>query len=176
MLKRTPDLPALEDLNDGSITPAFIQLCRLFNILDVTITADPSSARRALALAQQQLSDDEPARGLDNELQRADISMTQQWMRIFLWQHALSVTNLRSTREEDEFSFSFPAKVAQSVLGNLSTLSRESLEAHGPGMVRDRQPFPSPHSYLPTADLGNEAFRHRQLARGRDDLHSLSPP
>lgn len=134
MLKRAPDLPSLENLSDGSISPAFIQLCRLFNILDVTITADPSTARNALALAQQQLNDDEPSRGLENELQRADISMTQQWMRIFLWQHALSVTNMRSTHQEDEFSFSFPAKVAHNVLGYLSSLSRESLEAHGPGM------------------------------------------
>ncbi|KAF2121698.1 hypothetical protein BDV96DRAFT_564755 [Lophiotrema nucula] len=134
MLKRTPDLPQLADLNDGSINPAFLQLCRLFHILDVTITADPSTARDALALAQQQLSDDVASRGLQNELQRADISMTQQWMRIYLWQHALGVTNLSSTNPEDEFSFSFPAKVAQSVLGYLTSLSRESLEAHGPGM------------------------------------------
>lgn len=135
MLKRSHELPSLENLSDGSISPAFIQLCRLFNILDVTITADPSTARNALAVAQQQLSDDEPSRSLENELQRADISMTQQWMRIFLWQHALQVTNMRSTHQEDEFSFSFPAKVAQNVLGYLASLSRESLEAHGPGMV-----------------------------------------
>lgn len=51
-LKRAPDLPRLENLGDGSVTPAFVQLCKLFNILDVTITADPSTARKALALAQ----------------------------------------------------------------------------------------------------------------------------
>jgi hypothetical protein len=125
----------MENLNDGSVTPAFIQLCRLFNILDMTITADPSSARDALALAQQQLSDDNDSRGLQNELQRADISMTQQWMRIFLWQHALGVTNLGSN-DSDEFSFSFPAKVAHNVLTSLNSLSKETIEAHGPGMVR----------------------------------------
>ncbi|ORY09611.1 hypothetical protein BCR34DRAFT_486997 [Clohesyomyces aquaticus] len=134
MLKRAPDLPPLEDLKDGTVTPAFVQLCRLFNILDVTITTDPSSAREALALAQHQLSDDVASQSLNNEIQRADISMTQQWMRIFLWQHALRVTNLASTNEDDEFSFSFPAKVAQNVLKYISSLSRESLEAHGPGM------------------------------------------
>ena len=135
ILKRAPNLPPLENLNDGSVTPAFIQLCRLFNILDVTITADPSSARNALALAQQQLSSDEAPLSLENELQRADISMTQQWMRIFLWQHALNVTNLSSMNNENEFSFSFPAQVAQNVLSNLSSLSQQSVEAHGPGMV-----------------------------------------
>ena len=137
-LKRAPNLPRLEDLHDGSVTPAFVQLCRLFNILDVTITAEPAAARHALALAQQQLSSDEDPRSLENELQRADITMTQQWMRIFLWQHALNVTNLSSRASQDEeFSFRFPAKVAQNVLSNLSSLSRESVEAHGPGMVRN---------------------------------------
>ncbi|KAK7179848.1 C6 transcription factor [Paraphaeosphaeria sporulosa] len=134
MLKRSPDIPQLEDLNDGSVTAAFIHLCRLFNILDATLTADPAGARSALALAQQQLDDDQATRSLENVLQRADISMTQQWMRIFLWQHALSVTNLRSSDQEDGFSFSFPAKVAQNALSFLCTLPKESLEAHGPGM------------------------------------------
>lgn len=133
-LKRAPDLPPLENLNDGSVTPAFVQLCRLFNILDVTITADPSTARGALALAQQQLGSDDAPLSLENELQRADISMTQQWMRIFLWQHALNVTNMSSINDDNEFSFSFPAQVAQNVLSNLSSLSKESVEAHGPGM------------------------------------------
>ncbi len=135
-LKRAPNLPILEDLHDGSVTPAFVQLCRLFNILDVTITAEPAAARHALAVAQQQLSSDEDPRSLENELQRADITMTQQWMRIFLWQHALNVTNLSSRASQDEeFSFHFPARVAQNVLSNLSSLSRQSVEAHGPGMV-----------------------------------------
>lgn len=135
-LHRASDLPQLENLNDGSVTPAFVQLCKLFRILDVTITADPASARAALAVAQQELSSDEAPLSLENELQRADISMTQQWMRIFLWQHALNVTNLSSANTEGEFSFSFPAKVAQNVLSNLSSLSQASIEAHGPGMVR----------------------------------------
>jgi hypothetical protein len=134
-LKRAPDLPRLENLNDGSVTPAFVQLCKLFNILDTTITADPTTARNALAMAQQELSCDDAPLSLESELQRADISMTQQWMRIFLWQHALNVTSLSSANAGDEFSFSFPAKVAQNVLSNLSSLSRQSIEAHGPGMV-----------------------------------------
>jgi hypothetical protein len=135
MLKRSSDIPQLEDLHDGSVTPAFIHLCRLFNILDATLTADPAGVRGALALAQQQLDDDQSTRNLENALQRADISMTQQWMRIFLWQHALRVTNLRSSDQEDGFSFSFPVKVAQNALSFLCTLPKESLEAHGPGMV-----------------------------------------
>jgi hypothetical protein len=134
-LKRASDLPQLEDLNDGMVTPAFIQLCRLFHILDVTLTAEPAAARNALAFAQQQLSDDRATRNLQNELQRADISMTQQWMRVFLWQRALGITSLRSANEQDGFSFAFPTTVAQNALFFVNTLPHSSLEAHGPGMV-----------------------------------------
>lgn len=56
-------------------------------------------------------------------------------MRVFLWQYSLSLTNLFSDHESEEFSLSFPAQVAKTALGFVSSLSRESLEAHGPGMV-----------------------------------------
>jgi hypothetical protein len=134
-LHRTSDLPRLENLNDGSVNLAFLQLCKLFRILDITITANATTARAALAVAQQELNSDEASLSLENELQRADITMTQQWMRIFLWQHALNVTKLSSTNTEGEFSFYFPAKVAHNVLRSMNSLSQQSIEAHGPGMV-----------------------------------------
>ncbi|CAI6342231.1 unnamed protein product [Periconia digitata] len=173
MLKRAPELPPLEDLNDGSVTPAFIQLCQLFNILDITITADAPSARNALMLAQQQLSNDEPSRSLENELQRADISMTQQWMRIFLWQHALNVTDLRSNDVDNEFSFGFPNTVAQSTLSFLSSLPKESLEAHGPGM--ESKLFDITNSLADVMIFVPSLNQHSGFGVGpRDLIHSLS--
>ncbi|KAF1919958.1 hypothetical protein BDU57DRAFT_156788 [Ampelomyces quisqualis] len=172
-LKRAPDLPLLEHLGDGSVTPAFVQLCKLFSILDVTITADPATARKALAMAQQELSFDEAPLSLENELQRADISMTQQWMRIFLWQHALNVTNLSSVNAEDEFSFSFPAKVAQNVLSNLSSLSQQSIEAHGPGM--ESKLFDVANSLADVMIIMPEINHKSHFGIGpRDLVHSLS--
>lgn len=173
MLKRAPDLAPLENLNDGSVTPAFVQLCRLFNILDVTITADPGTARNALALAQQQLSCDEASLSLENELQRADITMTQQWMRIFLWQHALNVTSMSSEHQNEEFSFSFPAKVAQTVLSNLSSLSRQSIEAHGPGM--ESKLFDVANSLADVMMIMPSMNHESHFGIGpRDLIHSLS--
>ncbi|KAJ4368382.1 hypothetical protein N0V83_006739 [Neocucurbitaria cava] len=172
-LRRASNLPSLENLNDGSVTPAFIQLCRLFNILDVTITADPATARNALALAQQQLSSDDGPLSLENELQRADITMTQQWMRIFLWQHALNVTNLSSADRSEEFSFSFPAKVAQNVLSNLSSLSRQSIEAHGPGM--ESKLFDVANSLADVMMIMPSMNHESHFGIGpRDLIHSLS--
>jgi hypothetical protein len=76
-----------------------------------------------------------PDQGLNNEVQLADIFLTQQWMRVFLWQYSLSLTNLLSDHENEEFSLAFPATVARTALGLVGGLSRESIEVHGPGMV-----------------------------------------
>lgn len=95
-----------------------------------------ANSREAVAAAQRQLKQRFLAvTGEDNEVQRADIFLTQQWMRVFLWQYSLSLTNLFSDHESEEFSLSFPVQVAKTALGIVSSLSRESLEAHGPGMV-----------------------------------------
>ncbi|KAF2261348.1 hypothetical protein CC78DRAFT_500227 [Lojkania enalia] len=172
-LKRAPDLPALGDLHDGSITPAFLQLCRLFSLLDTTVTVERSGARRALTLAQKQLNDDVASKNLENELQRADISMTQQWMRIFLWQKALEVTSMSSTDPDHEFSFSFPAKVAKDVLSYLTSLSRESLEAHGPGM--ETKLFDIANSLADVMICVPAINRDSHFSIGpRDLIHSLS--
>jgi len=172
-LKRSPDLPPLENLNDGTVTPAYVQLCRLFSILDVTITVQPGTARNALALAQQQLSCDEASLSLEDELQRADIIMTQQWMRIFLWQHALNVTKMSSEHQNEEFSFAFPAKVAQTVLSNLSSLSRQSIEAHGPGM--ESKLFDVANSLADVMMIMPSMNQESHFTIGpRDLLHSLS--
>lgn len=132
-LHRSSDLPPLCLRPDGSISANFIHLCNLFSSLDEAISAN---SRDAIAAAQKQLNQRFIAvTGEDNEVQRADIFLTQQWMRVFLWQYSLSLTNLFSDHESEEFSLSFPAQVAKTALGIVSTLSRESLEAHGPGMV-----------------------------------------
>jgi len=134
-LQRAPDLPALSLRPDGSVSANFIHLCSLFSSLDEAVNA---KSREAISVAQRQLNQRflEVA-GEDNEVQRADIFLTQQWMRVFLWQYSLSLTNLFSDHENEEFSLSFPAQVAKTALGFVSSLSRESLEAHGPGMVNN---------------------------------------
>ncbi|OCL10650.1 hypothetical protein AOQ84DRAFT_288809 [Glonium stellatum] len=176
ILKRSSDLPALDLRVDRSIPLAFIRLCYLFNILDETIKVNSTnpSLRRALKLAQRQLNQNLVSGSVEkDEIQRADVSMTQQWMRIFLWQYSLSVTHLHSAAEDDEFSFSFPAKVAKSVLGYMSNLSRRSLEAHGPGM--ETKLFDIANSLADVMICVPSINHGGYLAIGpRDLIHSLS--
>lgn len=92
--------------------------------------------RTALAMAQNRLKKILiSASDSENEMQLADVSMTQHWMRVALWQCSLSVTDFRSDGDDEEFTFSFPIHVARNALSSLCNLSQQSLEAHGPGMV-----------------------------------------
>jgi hypothetical protein len=97
----------------------------------------------------------------ETEIQRADVFMTRQWMRIFLWQYSLRLTNLNTSSPvasstaprrssitsidsfeasyagEEGFSLQFPETVAREALrfvryGGGGRL--QSLEVHGPGM------------------------------------------
>jgi hypothetical protein len=164
-LHHATGVPLLQHRPDGSISANFIHLCTLFNSLDEAVNAN---SREAIAAAQKQLNQRFLAvAGEDNEVQRADIFLTQQWMRVFLWQYSLSLTNLFSDHESGEFSLSFPAQVAKTALGIVSSLSRESLEAHGPGMVSG-----DVFLGMSRADVGagNEVIRDYELACGCDDL------
>lgn len=134
-LQRALDLPPLRRRSDGSISANFIHLCTLFSSLDSAVNANSLEAVAAVQkqLNQRFLANSEESE--QNEVQLADIFLTQQWMRVFLWQYSLSLTTLFSNHEREEFSLVFPAQVAKTALGIVSSLSRESIEVHGPGMV-----------------------------------------
>jgi hypothetical protein len=137
-LQRARGLPALYNRSDGSVSVTFLHLCTLFTLLDETVNVNlpHHPTRTALAMAQSRLKKILiSASDSENEVQLADVSMTQQWMRVALWQYSLSVTDFRSDGDDEEFTFSFPIQVARNALNSLSNLSQQSLEAHGPGMV-----------------------------------------
>ncbi|KFY58270.1 hypothetical protein V497_04928 [Pseudogymnoascus sp. VKM F-4516 (FW-969)] len=136
-LQRAHGLPALYNRSDGSVSLTFLHLCTLFTLLDETVNVNlpHHPTRTALAKAQNRLKKILiSASDSENEVQLADVSMTQQWMRVALWQYSLSVTDFRSDGDDEEFTFSFPVQVARNALNSLSNLSQQSLEAHGPGM------------------------------------------
>ena len=69
-----------------------------------------------------------------NELQRADLSVTQQWVRLMLWKLAVSQINLNMDPHAGIQSMLFPMQIARDLLSNMTGFSNDALEAHGPGM------------------------------------------
>uniref|UniRef100_A0A0D2Y0D3 Zn(2)-C6 fungal-type domain-containing protein n=1 Tax=Fusarium oxysporum (strain Fo5176) TaxID=660025 RepID=A0A0D2Y0D3_FUSOF len=71
----------------------------------------------------------------DNEIQRADIVVTDSWLRVVLWKAAIPYVDANTDPNDQGLSVSFPTSVARDLLAKLTTLSSCALETHGPGMM-----------------------------------------
>lgn len=136
---------------------SFLDLTRLFTFLDGDLIEPPSAitlpppglaeddkedrqTRRRVTLFQSDLDpsaveQQNSAVGLD-ETQRVDIFVTRNWIRILLWEYSVRHFVMSSSPDDQAFSMVLPALVAHSMLGFFSTISGESIRAHGYGMVR----------------------------------------
>ncbi|KAI1058768.1 hypothetical protein LB507_004127 [Fusarium sp. FIESC RH6] len=153
-----PDYELSPGINEG-----FNRLILLFNVLDNEFLTqwraqrDPSSTGPEITAAwiehkQAQLDQDEiDAAETDNtlisngcegltELQHADLFITRLWMRILVWQLALSQGLLQSAPPQNShegFSMHFPAQRLSTQLRNLvdRLKSFDSVALHGPGII-----------------------------------------
>ncbi|KZF23031.1 hypothetical protein L228DRAFT_238918 [Xylona heveae TC161] len=135
ILKRNRSLPALFFEEEALRSSAFPRLCNLFSIFDDVASCDSSQqTREAFARVQDLLQGVPELPNHSSEIQRADIGITQQWMRVLVWQLSLSHVMLSTDSTMQSLSLSFPAHIAKSAVAFMSSLSPEALEAHGIGM------------------------------------------
>lgn len=69
------------------------------------------------------------------EIQRADLLMTQQWLRLIVWQSSLRQGLLTMNAEDPCMSFSFPITVARDTVAGLMSLPEKAVEVHGMGIM-----------------------------------------
>jgi hypothetical protein len=98
----------------------------------------PVSTQR-LVRVEKTLEEISPPSAPFEVVQRADFVVTKQWMRILLWQQAVSRGLLSSTSCIESMKFSFPAEVAQDLLRWMGPFSTDNLMPLG----RDQVRFPS---------------------------------
>jgi hypothetical protein len=67
-------------------------------------------------------------------IQKADILVTQQWLRLIIWQSSMRQGLLSSSNEEESMTFAYPLKIAHSLLNVISSLPTTSIEVHGMGI------------------------------------------
>ena len=89
-----------------------------------------------LANLQRQLNAALPQELNCTETQEADIRMSQQWLRINVWQMSTASGCLSSTSPDVFMSFTYPIEVSKEVVAISNRISRQALEIHGIGMVR----------------------------------------
>jgi hypothetical protein len=111
---------------------AFISLCSMFKAL---AEASNNTSHSALEVSYRRLLRlPDPAQEDYNQLQKADVGVTQHWMKLHLWKLAVARIKMTAESDGDITSVLFPLQVARDLLTEVSALSVDSLEAHGSGM------------------------------------------
>ena len=144
VLKPNILFPWFGGANDrAEVLPAFLKLVHLFWVFDQSgifellhnFDSDSdlpnmvSVAQNCLELLQQKLLDsaDNDDWGPINEVQRADMFVTRQWMRAVLWRAALRFGIVTPSMN--------PVDIAKDFLSLVSELPKTALESHGPTLV-----------------------------------------
>ncbi|KAL2818717.1 hypothetical protein BDW59DRAFT_181849 [Aspergillus cavernicola] len=141
-LAKSIGLPSSDDQNKPQVLRAFHSLVRLFASVEGVLVDSEVSAgrpnqkcsREMLVRLQHELRQRDQWPVEWNEAQRSDISVTQQWLRMLVWQLSLSNVSMSSEPGEDSMSFTYPAHVSRDALRSISTVSLDALVVHGPGM------------------------------------------
>jgi hypothetical protein len=149
ILKPNILFPSMHGDDESRILPAFQKLANLFWIFDQSGAFDilqnsdtdtfdfgetESASRSCLGLLQKKLQEVPIDWESSNDVQKADICVTRQWMRAVLWRVSMNHGRLPST-PDSATSLSHPIQIAQEFLGFISQLPHTAIEAHGPTMV-----------------------------------------
>jgi Fungal specific transcription factor domain len=141
-----PRLPALPvdffDDEDPCILTGFQCLCQLFSLLDekfieVWRSSESQTARPSIeqiAAIQQNLSSMSFDSANLSDIQRADVQITQQWLRLIFWQASMRQGIISSKSETPAFTYSYPILIAKSLCEQMSNMSVNAVAVHGLGI------------------------------------------
>lgn len=142
-LSKTIRLPSDDCQNNPQVLQAFNSLVHLFASVDGFLVHPEAGSKwqgqghskEMLSQLQHKLRQHDQSPMRWTEAQRGDIAITQQWLRILVWQLSLRSVSMSRETADHSMSFTYPAHVSKDALRSISTVSLNSLVAHGPGMV-----------------------------------------
>jgi hypothetical protein len=77
------------------------------------------------------------------DINKADILITQQWLRLVFWQLSMRQGLLSSTSDEQALTYHFPCEIAKSLCGVLESLPMRAILIHGMAIVSSPLPYDS---------------------------------
>lgn len=128
---------------DPSVSCGLKSLHSLFSLLDfdfVQLWNELSSLTGEgrgfgeLSRLQMHLRQDMATFGL-SDIQRADVLITQQWLRLVFWQAALRMGLISSSAADSAFTYHYPVLIASSLCEIVKSLPPVSIQVHGLGIV-----------------------------------------
>lgn len=152
ILRSSIDLPRIFESEDPKLIYGFVSLVNLFKSVDdkflslwkgrpvsssvVATTPEATRRHQGAAVMLKDQSVDSVCEIV--EIQRLDITVTQQWLHLLAWQLQVRRTYGRASSHGSELATnrSFPFTVSRDTLQIISKANRKALESHGIGMVR----------------------------------------
>lgn len=135
---------------------------QLWNDLDATSGGDGGFTQ--LSRLQLHLRQDLGMQGL-SDIQRADVLVTQQWLRLVFWQAALKLGFISSSAADPAFTYHYPVLIATSLCEIVKSLPPVAIQVHGLGIVS--------HTTIRISSSTDEAASLRNSSRLR--THYLMP-
>jgi hypothetical protein len=145
-------LPALYTLPEDDPTipiqvhEGFNQIIKLFRLLDTEFltswlgTKDGQVTSTWVEAKSRELEGDPEAdaRELANlsMMQRADLTITREWLRTLVWRLAMGQTLLSSRSSKECLSLLFPVRLSQTLRQQVSSMSRQDIEVHGSSITQ----------------------------------------
>lgn len=122
-----------------------VELGSLFAVFDSTFRhrprhvseqSPPVSDKQLLVAVHNSLTINMPRPATYDPLRRADYYITKQWMKVLLWQQAMSRGLLSSASDVESMTFLFPSQIAQELLASMTRISQDDLLPLGRDQVR----------------------------------------
>lgn len=160
------DMPELDVASQPAVLAPLIMLCRMFRSFcegsSGSLTTDSLTCFNNQLLRIPTMTEDH------NELQKADLSVTQQWLRLMFWKLAINKVVMTANSTDDIRSVFFPISLAKDLLSDISTMAIDTLEAHGPGM--ELKLFEVTNSVADIITLNPAQSQHSSLQLGPRDV------
>lgn len=129
-------------LEDSRVLTGLQSLSQLFNLLDrqfldnwVNNTPGTPESTAHLVEAQYKLACMTFDVGNLIDIQKADILIAQQWLRLVFWQSSMKQGIVSSKAEHAALSFQFPCQIARSLCAVLESLPNNIIFLHGIAIV-----------------------------------------
>lgn len=144
-LLRLPSIPAeFFDDHDEIVLAGFVSLCNLFSILDdkfvelwyATSPEDEplSSPLDNVAAIQSELNRLSFKKSKMTEIQKADVLITHQWLRLIFWQASMRQGLITITNMDNAFSYNYPIVIARDLCQLIRPMDYNSILVHGLGI------------------------------------------
>lgn len=133
-------LPERDVAIPARIHDGFMQLIKLFSLIDtnfINAYLDNSLqiTEKWVEEKQWQLTSATEIESL-SEMQRVDLIITQQWLRMLVWQMAMSHLMVNSSASTSTRLLLFPIEAARKLRVMIASCSKKSIEVHGAAILQ----------------------------------------